>query len=394
MAQFSIEHFQTPNLTGPTLNDWSQLIINQQASWGNMLLLDIASLNTSDAPTIGVGSRIEINGSMFTNTESQTPTGTLSNGQMYVYACPDGAGGMDLKYDNSGYAPVWSAAKGGWFGIATSQDYVRYNGNRCILKFYYDGTNYNGKVVLHNETDLNRTNTDQEVSGTPALVQTFTYTGAEQTYDLDPGIYEVHIVGGGSGGGGGGIGNSGGGKGAAGSGINISGNTFWKNAGQSNGGLPSSIGGAGTVGGGGGGGASSAEKLVDFNVLMPTEIVCYVGAGGAGGTQGVVPHIQGWDGNAGEDSYVVLYGSILIASKGGKAGSAGSNAAALIGGAGASTDWDGANAEAGHGNSIGTGGGAGGTGYGSGGGGGGGDASYAGNGGAGAPGCIAIYKYR
>jgi hypothetical protein len=178
MAQLYTE----PLMDVINLSQWEILIQKTTFEAGGFMMLSINNIGTTSAPQIGPGSRLEVGGSLYKCMESETPTGTPTEGVCYVYCVPAGAQ-ASFTYSTTG--PWWIAAKGGW-----------YNGdNRAVIKFYYTGGNYNGKVLLDSYVAMKAVNHAQPIPTTGGVqVVNIANTKTRATYDLDPGGYRYSLL--------------------------------------------------------------------------------------------------------------------------------------------------------------------------------------------------------
>jgi hypothetical protein len=157
--------------------------------------LEIGTINNSDAPTIGGGSVVEVNGGIYraSSTESVTNASSTADGLSppaqnalnYIYAVPKESS-LLLKYSSS--TPTWSAAKGGW-----------YNGNsRAVVKLFLSGTQYNGKVILDSYNAMQQVNTEQTIPTTGGVAITIPgyVANTKKTYrfNLPPGAYRYTLT--------------------------------------------------------------------------------------------------------------------------------------------------------------------------------------------------------
>jgi hypothetical protein len=177
-------------IDGATLEDWQTFILRTTIQGGGYMLLGIVNMKTAGAPSIEIGSRLEINGAFYKAVANEGVSGSPGNGTNYVYAVPSG-GSAGFAYSTA--APVWSAAKGGW-----------YNGNnRAILRFEYASGAYNNKIMMDGFNYDSILEAFKKMAGfdipPDSAARTLVYsktTEGEASVTLGEGIYEVRMRGG------------------------------------------------------------------------------------------------------------------------------------------------------------------------------------------------------
>ncbi|MDR2658765.1 MAG: hypothetical protein LBC27_02085 [Spirochaetaceae bacterium] len=189
-----------PGIDGVTLEDWQTFLLRTTIQGGGYILLGVVNMDTTGAPSIELGSRLEINGAFYKAVSNESVSGSPANGTNYVYAVPS-SGGAYFQY--SAAAPVWNTAKGGW-----------YNGNnRAVLRFEYANGEYNDKEIIdYGQGGGNKMSgggsviQNKEILSSPAgtLIKTVTPTSglADRHFRLEKGKYCFEVAGGGGGGGG------------------------------------------------------------------------------------------------------------------------------------------------------------------------------------------------
>lgn len=128
-----------PTAAASNIEALQSTVDTQRRTYDAVTLNNWSSGNTS-APTIAVGSVIEINGSVFEVDTSAITIGSVPGGatdDLYIKLTV--TGGTTVTADWSTTAPTWDAAKGGWF-----------DGTNKVLPFVvdYDGANWNNKREL------------------------------------------------------------------------------------------------------------------------------------------------------------------------------------------------------------------------------------------------------
>jgi hypothetical protein len=70
-------------------------------------------MTDTTVPAIAAGSKIEVNGALFTSATETAITGSPSDGAVYIYIDPSGPSAV---FTNT--APMWSDSKQGWYGTS------------------------------------------------------------------------------------------------------------------------------------------------------------------------------------------------------------------------------------------------------------------------------------
>jgi hypothetical protein len=250
------------------LTQWGVLIQKTTFEAGGFIALGLTNTNTTGAPQIANGSRVEVGGSLYKCTADETIGGTPETGVNYVYCVP---GTTTASFTYSAAAPAWNSVKGGW-----------YNGNnRAVAKFYYTGGQYNGKVVLDSYNAIRAVNTEQSIPTTGGEQEITGAVNQVLSTTLDVGAYRYEIRAGKGGTGGVSKEDLPGGTGA--DGETKSGtfmllsprNIYYALGGDGNNGGVS----GGTREEGGGGGCSGGSAFIEFGDKF---IFCVGGSGGGG----------------------------------------------------------------------------------------------------------------
>jgi hypothetical protein len=101
--------------------------------------LTLTEVNTTSIPLIEQGSVVEVDGALFKFTSNETPSGSPSDGTVYIKLVPDGGGTfVTAEYTNT--MPTWNDDKQGWYTPATSERYV--------AKFDKDTASYINKEIM------------------------------------------------------------------------------------------------------------------------------------------------------------------------------------------------------------------------------------------------------
>jgi hypothetical protein len=195
-----MQQIDEPKIDSATLDGWQLFILRTTFQGAGFMVVEIADMDGVGAPVVKAGSRFEINGAFYKATADETPGGAPASGMNYVYAIPNSSG-ASIQY--SATAPVFSAAKGGW-----------YNGdnNRAVLRFLYDNGAYYNKEILDSRqgnksmsgSAIQQKKILSGVVGTLIRTITPTSTLATRHFRLEPGTYCFDVAGAGGGGGGGG----------------------------------------------------------------------------------------------------------------------------------------------------------------------------------------------
>jgi hypothetical protein len=112
--------------------------------------ISLSAMDTSSAPSIMAGSKVEIASAFFTFTSDDDPQASTwasitTGGTAYITLTPSGtAGSQIITAKWSGNAPVWSNSKQGWYASAASS--IRYVAG-CLK---YASVSYHQKFILGN----------------------------------------------------------------------------------------------------------------------------------------------------------------------------------------------------------------------------------------------------
>jgi hypothetical protein len=282
--------------------------------------IGLININTNLAPQIMNGSIFEFNGGLYRcrNDETITIGDPTVNKVIYIYAVAEFD---DIKKQNianfmySTVTPTWNPAKGGW-----------YNGNdRALVKFFYTGDQYNGKVILDSCNAMQEINTEQAIPTTGGQQVITGIVNQVKSVTLQARAYRFEIKAG-KGGDGGKSSAGDGGKGVEGEAKS---GTFILHQPIK---IYYALGGDGNDGEitvlGAGGGASGGSAFIDFIYEL---FICLGGSGGGGAGD---PGADDWGGGGGAGGY----------GKGGDGANAGERALGGlggnngVGGSGGSTD--------------------------------------------------------
>ncbi|MDR3355612.1 MAG: hypothetical protein LBO04_00280 [Spirochaetaceae bacterium] len=185
-----MEQITEPGIDGVSLEDWQTFILRTTKQGGGYFLIADINMNSAAAPVIEAGSRLEINGAFYKTVSNEGVSGGVAAGKNYVYAVPT-AGGAYFQYSTA--APVWSAAKGGWFS----------GKNRAILRFEYTGGAFNNKVLMGDFNYDAILEAMKKMAGfdipPDSAARTMVFqktTQGESSISLPEGLYEVRMRGG------------------------------------------------------------------------------------------------------------------------------------------------------------------------------------------------------
>jgi hypothetical protein len=169
-------------------------LLNNKASFigKGYMKITVGDIRGNTIPNILQGSQLEANGVLWVADATLTiPTTGLADGTNYLYIAEDG----ELGFSTS--SPGWRSVKGGWY----------LNNYRALLKFdrkTIDGNyTYSNKVVLDSFKAMYETPqysaepydfTQTDPQGTLVYSKT---TAGDDTVTLEPGVYQVHLIGGG-----------------------------------------------------------------------------------------------------------------------------------------------------------------------------------------------------
>jgi hypothetical protein len=279
-----------PANENPGPSDWMQNLLKMTMTTGGLLMIGLDNMDNENAPVIRAGSRFEINGSFYCCETDETVSGDPDNNVTnYIYAAPDGTSAF---FEYAATEPVWQPDKGGWFDGT----------KRAVVKFFYTGGQYNGKVILDGHNAINEINRRQPIPATGGLLVVNGMVNTVKTQNIPPGMYRWEMKGG-TGGRGGNSTSAMGGTGAQGSSASgvfqsYKNETVYFLVGGN--GAP----GGDAVGGGGGGGGSGGSSFLDIsnNFMMGLGgsggggATGYLGTGGGGGGGGA----NGIGGNGGD----------------------------------------------------------------------------------------------
>ena len=119
--------FTEPKVNQANLADWQTLILKTTFTAGGFIALGLTNMDTTGAPKIARGSRVEVGGSIYKCSADEAVSGTASNNAVnYIYCVPANDGGS-TSFSYSAEGPTWDSVNGGW-----------YNGNkRAVAKLFY-----------------------------------------------------------------------------------------------------------------------------------------------------------------------------------------------------------------------------------------------------------------
>jgi hypothetical protein len=198
-----ITQIQEPRVDSVSLEDWHKFLRRTTFQGGGYTCIDVGGINDGTKPTLKQGSRFELNGGFFVVSLedyaiSGTPATNTKDNNNYIYAAAGSNGTVTLEFSTDN--PTWNGVKGGWY---------HGDNRRALVKFFYVGGSYNGKVILDSYNAMFMVNTKQDFSSTTSGgVQVFSRgsngTSAanipgDHTENLVPGIYRYELKGGDSG---------------------------------------------------------------------------------------------------------------------------------------------------------------------------------------------------
>lgn len=158
-------------MAGTKINNFSEsdknltaLMATEQAMTIGHFAISLSEMETAVYPVIKAGSIIEVGGSLYNFTSDETIINQAVDGKTYVKLIPSESG-LTAVLTNT--APVWSAAKRGWYGEGTSA------GHRYIATLIKSGTLYTNKKYLTLE-NRDRFKESKTSSGYSTGLSTFT----------------------------------------------------------------------------------------------------------------------------------------------------------------------------------------------------------------------------
>jgi hypothetical protein len=318
-----------PNEDHADLEEWRLMVQDLEAYTGGLLRLGIENFNSSGVPRILEGSCLDINGSKYkcTSTESVSDSGSPSlNAYNYIYAVPNGDTASFRLL--GGDPPGWDYLKAGWYKTIDSKSC------RAVAKMYCLGNGYYSKVLLNDYASMYRENLNLSLNpndlGIPNTGGNQVLTGLINNdltgnggFHLPAGVYRYELKGG-TGGRGGYQGSNGtpgiGAQGEVKTGIiilNEAAQCFINTGGDGEDGENGKVssGGGDTFDGGGGGASGGASY-----VYVAGKYIVAEGGSGGGGCGGNGSSSWGSGGGGGGGGYDVGGDGSSSDGKGGKGG--------------------------------------------------------------------------
>lgn len=167
--------YQEPRTNQCDLTDWGKLTAKTTFVAGGY----IAATLTSDARAVQVGSRIEINGSLYFvegSNDSINDWTKFSNGtNLYIYAIPSSGGTASFSYRTT--APMYNADKSGWYDGTDRAIFILY---KNALGFGVNASLITGNVMPNPNpipfvesfavSNIDNTNAPQVVAGSKFIL--------------------------------------------------------------------------------------------------------------------------------------------------------------------------------------------------------------------------------
>ena len=170
------ELIEYPKIDEANIDEWRVMIEGLQSYTRGLLLLDVENMDNDQSPVIKTESVADIGGSKCRWTSNEgIEGGSYNEGERFIYLSWFEAENRFIL-DQTGSKPVWSAAKGGWYGDGVSM----IHNARAIMKYFYiheNGYNanghYNGKIILDSYNSMFSVNRRQEIPKNEAVSDVF-----------------------------------------------------------------------------------------------------------------------------------------------------------------------------------------------------------------------------